>query len=83
MNGFNIGAGMLFAPSQGGSLEERLDVARQNSQRLRDRASQYLNAEQRRAFDEMQDETLLGLRRLLRGKDGTPNGYVDAVGPTS
>ena len=83
INGFNIGAGMLFAPSQGGSLEERLDVARRNSQRLRDRAAQFLDAEQRRAFDEMQDETLLGLRRLLRGKDGAPTSYVDAVGPTS
>jgi hypothetical protein len=83
MNGFNIGAGMVFAPSEGGSLEDRFEVARQNSQRLRDRAAQYLNAEQRRAFDEMQEETLLGLRRVLRSKDGAPASMVDAVGPTN
>lgn len=82
MNGFNIGAGMLFAPSEGGSLDDRFEVAKRNSQRLRDRAAQYLDAEQRRAFDEMQDETLLGLRRVLRSKDGASTTYVDAVGPT-
>jgi hypothetical protein len=69
MNGFGIGAGMVFTPNDGGSFEERYAAAKQNSQRLRDRAAQYLNAEQLRAFNEMQDETLLSLRSMLRHKD--------------
>lgn len=68
--GFNIGAGMVFAPAEGGTYEERLEYARQSSQRLRDRAAQYLNVEQLRAFNEMQDESLLSLRGILRNKDG-------------
>jgi hypothetical protein len=70
MNGFGIGAGMVYSPNDGRSLEERFQAARQNSQRLRDRAAQYLNAEQQRIFNEMQEETLLSLRSMLRQKDG-------------
>lgn len=81
VSGFNIGAGMVFAPADGASFEERYESARQSSQRLRDRAAQYLNAEQMRAFNEMQDESLLGLRRMLRDKDGTSMTTMGVIGP--
>jgi hypothetical protein len=68
MYGFGMGSGMLFAPSEG-NFETRYEAARQNSQRLRDRAAQHLNSEQMRTFNEMQDELLLGLRGQLRNKD--------------
>jgi hypothetical protein len=64
---YGFGAGMIM--STGDTFEERYESARQNSQRLRDRASQYLSAEQMRVFNEMQDETLMSLRALLRNKD--------------
>lgn len=67
--GFNIGAGLVFAPSESGTLEERYEAARRSSQRLRDRAAQYLSADQMRAFNELQDEALINLRGLLRRKD--------------
>ena len=69
MNSFSMGAGLIFAPSEGGSFEERYETASRNSQRLRERAAQILNAEQMRAFNEMQDETLISLRAMLRQKD--------------
>ncbi|HUQ08742.1 MAG TPA: hypothetical protein VM146_00405 [Steroidobacteraceae bacterium] len=81
LSSFNIGAGMVFAPADGATFEERYESARQSSQRLHDRAAQYLNAEQLRAFDEMQDETLLGLRRMLRNKDGMSMTTVGVIGP--
>jgi hypothetical protein len=65
---FGFGAGMVFTTGEGGSFEERYAIAQQNSQRLRDRAAQHLNAEQLRAFNEMQDETLISLRGTLRQK---------------
>ena len=65
---FGFGAGMVFTTGEGGSFEERYEIAKQNSQRLRERAAQYLNAEQLRAFNEMQDETLISLRGALRQK---------------
>ena len=68
-NGFGIGAGLILAPGDDGTFEERYEAARQNSQRLRDRASQFLNADQMRAFNDMQDETLISLRAMLRQKD--------------
>jgi hypothetical protein len=83
MGSFNIGVGMVFAPSDGATFEERYESARQSSQRLHDRASQYLNAEQLRAFDEMQDETLLGLRRMLRNKDGMSMTTVGVIAPAT
>jgi hypothetical protein len=70
MNGFNLGAGMVFSSADAGTFEERYQSAQRNSQRLRDRASQYLSAEQMRAFNEMQDETLISLRGALRNKEG-------------
>jgi hypothetical protein len=70
MHSFGMGAGTLFAPAEG-SFESRYEAARQNSQRLRDRAAQHLNAEQMRTFNEMQDELLVGLRGLLRQKPGS------------
>lgn len=69
MTGFGIGAGMVFAPADDRPFEERFEAARQYSQRLRDRAAQYLNAEQQRVFNEMQEDTLLSLRSALRNKD--------------
>jgi hypothetical protein len=69
LNGYGMGAGMIFSPNDGRSLEERYEVAKQYSQRLRDRAALVLNGEQLRAFNEMQDETLLGLRSMMRNKD--------------
>lgn len=83
LGSFNIGAGMVFAPSDGATFEERYESARQSSQRLHDRAAQYLNAEQLRAFDEMQDETLLGLRRMLRNKDGMSMTTVGVIAPAT
>jgi hypothetical protein len=78
MHGFSLGAGMVFAPADSdASFEERYEIARQSSQRLRDRAAQYLNAEQLRAFNEMQDETLISLRGMLRNKD---SGSIGAMG---
>ncbi len=67
---FGVGAGTLFAPMEG-SFESRYAAAQQNSQRLRDRAAQHLNAEQMRTFNEMQDELLVSLRGQLRQKGGT------------
>jgi hypothetical protein len=81
MSSFNMGAGMVFAPSDGATFEDRYESARQSSQRLHDRAAQFLSAEQLRAFDEMQDETLLGLRRMLRNKDGLSMTTVGVIGP--
>ena len=69
LNGYGMGAGMIFSPNDGRSLEERYEVAKQYSQRLRERAALVLNGEQLRAFNEMQDETLLGLRSMMRNKD--------------
>jgi hypothetical protein len=70
MNGFGIGAGMIYAPdNSAGSFEQRYEAARQNSQRLRERAATYLNSEQLRVFNEMQDETLLSLRSMMRQKN--------------
>jgi hypothetical protein len=65
----SLGAGMLFSPTEG-SLESQLAAAQQYSQRLRDRAAAYLNAEQLRVFNEIQDEQLVALRSMLRNKDG-------------
>jgi hypothetical protein len=70
MTGFGIGAGMVFAPADDRPFEERYEAARRYSQRLRDRAAQYLNADQQRIFNEMQEDTLLSLRGALRNKDG-------------
>ena len=83
MNSFSVGSGMLFAPTEGGTFEERYEMARQNSQRLRDRAAQYLNADQMRAFNEMQDETLLTMRSLLRHKDAGTTGSVSLALPVN
>jgi hypothetical protein len=69
MNGFNIGAGMVFSSGDASTFEERYESAQRNSQRLRDRAAQHLSTEQMRAFNEMQEETLISLRGALRNKD--------------
>jgi hypothetical protein len=71
MNGFGIGAGLVHAPDESaGTFEERYEAARENSQRLRQRAATYLTGEQLRIFNEMQDETLLSLRSTMRQKNG-------------
>ena len=67
IHSYGLGAGMLFAPAEG-SVESRHEGARQNSQRLRDRAAQHLDSEQMRVFNEVQDELLVNLRGLLRHK---------------
>lgn len=82
-NSFNIGAGMVLASTEGDTFEERYETAKQNSQRLRDRAAQFLNAEQMRAFNEMQDETLISLRSALRNKGGTAMGTVSVAMPVN
>jgi hypothetical protein len=76
MTGYGFGAGMIM--TTGDTFEERYESAQRNSQRLRDRAAQYLSAEQMRVFNEMQDETLLSLRALLRNKDSMPYTAVAA-----
>ena len=68
---FGFGAGMVFTTGEGGSFEERYAIAKQNSQRLRDRAAPYLTAEQLRAFNDMQEESLISLRGALRQKPNT------------
>jgi hypothetical protein len=73
---FGFGAGMVFTTGEGGTFEERYAIAQQNSQRLRERAAQHLNAEQLRAFNEMQDETLISLRGALRQKGITDKNGV-------
>ncbi len=65
--GYGFGAGMIM--TSGDTFEERYETAQRNSQRLRDRAAQYLSGEQLRVFNEMQDETLVSLRAMLRRKD--------------
>jgi len=70
MYSFGMGAGTLFAPAEG-SFESRYEAAQQNSQRLRERAAQFLNGEQLRAFNEMQDELLVSMRAQLRQKGNT------------
>jgi hypothetical protein len=67
VNAFGVGAGMLYTTTDG-TLETQYDAARQYSQRLRERAAQYLNSEQLRVFNELQDEQLVTLRSLLRNK---------------
>lgn len=81
VHGFGMGVGMVFAPDDSRPMEERYAAARQNSQRLRDRAAQYLNSEQQRVFNEMQDETLLGLRSALRQKNGATFSAVSVASP--
>ncbi len=81
MTGFGIGAGMVFAPDESIPYEERFEAARRYSQRLRDRAAQYLNAEQLRQFNEMQEDTLISLRGALRNKDN--GGYTAVAIPIS
>jgi hypothetical protein len=66
--GFGIGSGMLYAPSEG-TPDTQYEAARQYSQRLRDRATSYLNSEQLRLFNEMQDEQLVAFRNMLRNKN--------------
>jgi hypothetical protein len=66
--GFGMGAGMLFAPSEG-TPETQYEAARQYSQRLRDRAAAHLTTEQQRQFNEMQDEQLIAFRNMLRNKN--------------
>lgn len=83
MNQFSVGAGLIFAPAEGGSFEQRYESARQSSQRMRDRAAQFLSAEQMRAFDEMQDETLIALRSALRNKDVGRFGTVSVATPAN
>ncbi len=72
-SGFGFGAGMVFTSGDQASFEERYATAKQNSQRMRDRAAQYLTPEQMRAFNEMQDETLLSLRSALRQSELSAN----------
>jgi hypothetical protein len=78
-NVFSIGAGMLVTSTEG-SLETQLAAAEQYSQRLRERAAQYLHSEQLRLFNEMQDEQLLSLRSLLRNKNA---GFAAASVPVN
>ena len=69
---------MVFAPADDRPFEERYEAARRYSQRLRDRAAQYLNPEQQRIFNEMQEDTLLSLRGALRNKDNA-GGYTSVT----
>lgn len=83
VNGYSLGVGMVFAPGEGGTFEERYESARQSSQRLRDRAAQFLNAEQLRAFNEMQDETLISLRSVLRHKSSGTTSAMSLADPAN
>ncbi|MBC8026039.1 MAG: hypothetical protein H7Y89_08615 [Steroidobacteraceae bacterium] len=67
-SGYGTGSGMLFVGDQG-SLDERVAAARRYSERLRERASQVLTAEQAKGFNQMQDELLANLREMLRNQD--------------
>lgn len=79
MSGYGFGAGMIM--TSGDTFEERYESAQRNSQRLRDRAAQYLSAEQMRVFNEMQDETLVSVRAMLRQKDHMP--YTAVAAPAT
>jgi hypothetical protein len=71
MNGYGYGAGigMVFSASDAPSPEAQLESARANSRRMRDRAAEVLNAEQLRAFDEMQEELMISMRNQVHRKE--------------
>lgn len=70
VNSVGLGGVTVISPNDDRPLEQRLEAARQYSQRLRDSAAAYLNAEQLRAFDEMQGETLQELPNILSYQEG-------------
>ncbi len=75
VNGFGNGVGMVYTASDAASPEARIASAQANSERMRRRAAEVLNAEQFRVFDQMQDELLLSMRQQLRQKEQYLGGH--------
>jgi len=69
MNGFGTGVGVIFSASDAATPEAQLESAQANSQRMRARAAEVLDAEQLRVFDEMQEELMISLQNQLRRKE--------------
>jgi hypothetical protein len=76
---FGVGAGTMSADDKLPS-EQHYEAARQYSQRMRDRAAQYLNAEQQRQFNQLLEDTLISLRSALRsGENGSGYAAVSII----
>lgn len=69
MRGWGNGTGMLWYSGDGGP-EQQLSSARQYAERLRQRASTVLSAEQLRIFIQIQEEMLAGLAGYLTTQSG-------------
>jgi len=79
VNSFGLGGVTVISPVDNRPVEQKVEAARQYSQRLRDSAAAYLDAEQLRAFGEMQEETLQELPNLLRHQEGAKFSAVSTV----
>jgi hypothetical protein len=69
LRGWGNGAGMVWYSGDGGA-EEQLASAMQYSERMRQSAAAILNAEQLRAFVQLQDEMLANLAGYLHSQSG-------------
>jgi hypothetical protein len=69
LRGWGTGTGMLWYTGDGGA-EEQLASATQYSERMRERAAAILNAEQLRAFVQLQEELLANFATFLRSQSG-------------
>jgi hypothetical protein len=69
LRGWGTGTGTVWY-SGDGDVEEQLASATQYSERVRQRAASILNAEQLRAFTQLQDELLANFANYLRSQPG-------------
>jgi hypothetical protein len=69
LRGWGTGTGMVWYSGDGG-VDEQLASAAQYSDRMRQRAASILNAEQLRAFVQLQDELLANFANYLRQQSG-------------
>jgi hypothetical protein len=69
LRGWGTGNGMVWYAGDGGA-DEQLASAQQYSERMRQRAAAILNAEQLRAFTQLQDELLANFANYLRSQSG-------------
>jgi hypothetical protein len=69
LRGWGTGTGMLWYSGDGG-VEEQLASATQYSDRVRQRAATVLNADQLRAFEQLQEELLANFANYLRSQSG-------------
>lgn len=71
LRGWGNGTGMMWYSGDGG-MEEQMASATQYSERMRQSAATVLNAEQMRAFIQLQEELLAGLASYLQSQAGKP-----------